>query len=150
LNLAIAAAPFFLQGALIAFDEFVLHRRRGLRRWERVGHPIDTAVFVAALGFLLFSEPDASNLKIYLGLAVFSSLLITKDEFEHFGRCPALENWVHAMLFILHPAVLVWAGWLWWSRETAVLGPAVSITTAFLIYQTVYWNFIENDRQRIL
>ena len=34
--------PFAVQGLAILVDEFWFHHRRGLPRWERLGHPIDT------------------------------------------------------------------------------------------------------------
>ena len=33
------------------------------------------------------------------GLAIFSCLLVTKDEFSHKQDCPAAEQWLHAILF---------------------------------------------------
>lgn len=140
-----------LQGSVMAFDEFVLHRRRGLGAWERIGHPIDTFIFLCALIWLLFTEPSRVNLTIFAALSVVSCLIITKDEWEHQKRCEALENWTHALLFILHPVVLGWAGWLWWNGiDRLNLVGAALMVGAFFVYQIVYWNFLNHDQQRVL
>ena len=48
--------PFFLQGLAIFFDEFYFHHRRGLGKWEKVGHPLDTLTVLMAYLFLLFNS----------------------------------------------------------------------------------------------
>jgi hypothetical protein len=142
----VAFVPFLLQGIVLGFDEFYCHRRRHLRKWERWGHPIDTAVFVLALAWLLISKPIQSSLYIYVGASVFSSLLITKDEWEHLDLCSGLENWLHALLYILHPCALIWAGVLWWTGSEcfrAVVGMSAGLATSFGIYQVVAWNLLQ-------
>lgn len=143
-------APFVFQGFLMGVDEFYCHRRRTLRRWERLGHPLDTISFVLCLLFLLLAAPSALNLAIYAGLCAFSCLFITKDEWQHRELCSGFENWLHAMLFMLHPVVLIWAGYLWWSDPASVewvLLPALVLSGTFLIYQIVYWNVWRRDQQ---
>ena len=107
------ALPFALQGVAMLVDEFGFHRRREVSRWEWRGHLLDTAVFAACLGYLLVFPPDPGRFGGYLALAGFSCVLVTKDEWVHQRRCPGTEHWLHAILFLLHPVVLIAAGLLW-------------------------------------
>lgn len=139
--------PFVLQGVVIGVDEFYCHRRRGLRRWERIGHPVDTLSFGVCLAWLVFTPVSSWALSVYIALAIVSSLMITKDEWEHHGRSSGLENWLHALLFVLHPVVLIWSGYLWWTgRPTPALWVGLALTSLFLVYQIVYWNVIRHDQ----
>ncbi len=45
--------PFLIQTLVIGLDEFHFHLKRGLPKWERIGHPIDTLSVVLALAFTL-------------------------------------------------------------------------------------------------
>jgi hypothetical protein len=152
--------PFVLQALAIGIDEVWFHRRRGLPRWERIGHPIDTLSVLLCLGYVLFVPYSKQAILPYALLAVFSSLMVTKDEFVHKEHCPASEQWLHAILFILHPIALLSAGLIWPASqgiETAawisswlaqknflhlfLVGEFFSMTL-FMMYQIVYWNFL--------
>ena len=133
--------PFALQGTAMLFDEFHFHRKRGLARWERVGHPLDTLSVLACFGFISAVPPTDSNIRIYVGLCAFSCLFITKDEGVHTGACDATENWLHAILFVLHPVTFFAAGMMWQSAPDAwSLTIQPYIVLAFLFYQVIYWN----------
>lgn len=133
--------PFVLQAAAIAVDEFYFHRRRGLPRWERIGHPLDTLSVVVTYVYLLTNHFDRLHLGCYIGLATFSCLFVTKDEFVHQEICPKREAWLHAVLFILHPLAFVAAGFLWSEGKTApfLLGQT-TLATLFFFYQLIYWS----------
>ncbi|WP_374077142.1 hypothetical protein [Bdellovibrio bacteriovorus] len=131
-----------LQGAAILFDEFFFHRKRGLPRWEIIGHPIDTLSVIACLLFLALVEKTPTTEKIYFGMAAFSSLLVTKDEWVHRKFCSAEEMWLHAVLFMMHPLVLYTGYVEWEDRRPAFLAVAGGVFV-FLVYQIVYWNFLE-------
>jgi hypothetical protein len=88
-------------------------------------------------------------------LSVFSCLFVTKDELVHGKHCRPAERWLHALLFTLHPLVLLSAGLLWpaWHQETLsfiryagferwFLPGNMLLTLAFGLYQLVYWNFL--------
>ena len=140
----LALVPFALQGVLLMIDEFGCHHRRHLGRWERLGHPIDTLAFAAALAFLMFTAPSDRALYVYGALSVLSCLIVTKDEWEHGLHCAGFENWLHACLFMLHPTLLIWAGYLWWAHDPRfdlVVGGATALASVFAVYQIVYWNF---------
>ncbi len=142
--------PFFIQGLLMGVDEFYCHRRRTMRKWERWGHPVDTLVFSSCLAFLFLADREAGNIFIYGFLSLLSCLTISKDEWEHRGLCTGFENWLHSLLFMIHPVVLIWAGYLWWSAEhTArqVIAGALVLSMAFLFYQLIYWNWWRRDQQ---
>ncbi len=143
-------APFGLQAGTMFFDEFYFHRKRGLPQWERIGHPIDTFFVLLGYVFLLATVPSDQNLLVYALLVTFSCVLITKDEFVHKKYCTAMENWLHSLLFVLHPLTFISAGYIWWNRANvpalAELWPflqiQVMLTVVFMIYQIFYWNVI--------
>jgi len=155
LNSLFLLIPFPLQMSCMAVDEFYFHRRRGLPRWERQGRPLDTLTVLACFVWLLSAAPSALSLGVYVGLSVFSCLFVTKDEPVHSKQRRPNEQWLHALLFILHPLVLLSAGLLWpaWRRQTLsfirytgferkfLLGNTL-LTLAFGLYQLVYWNLI--------
>jgi hypothetical protein len=133
-------APFFAQALAMALDELHFHRKRGLPRWEIWGHPLDTFAAFCCILFLVRAVPDSRNFGIYVTLAVISALLATKDEFVHLERCSPGEQWLHSILFMLHPTVFFCSGFLWWNHEDSFLLQlqAVSIFVFFL-YQIIYW-----------
>lgn len=133
--------PIVLQGITMVVDEGWFHRARGLPRWERIGHPLDTLTIAACLAWLVASEPGApAALPVYVVLAVFSTLFVTKDEAVHAKLCSPGEHWLHAILFVLHPIVLAAFGYLWWTGAVGLLAGQLGITIAFLAYQVIYWN----------
>src|SRR5690242_7095197 len=139
--------PLGLQGLAMAVDEAWFHRRRGLPRWERIGHPLDTLTIAACLGWLLAIAPGAPGaVPVYVALAVVSTLFVTKDEAVHARTCTAGEHWIHAVLFALHPIVLAAFGLLWWTGHTGVLAIELALVGGFLVYQVVYWNVVRRDR----
>ncbi len=150
----LALIPFFVQIVAINIDEFYFHIKRGLPKWERLGHPLDTLTVLACFAFILFFPYSSLNLKIYIALALFSCIFVTKDEFVHKECCPAAEQWLHALLFLNHPLVLTAAGLIWpiihgdagsaWLKK-AMWAQTVSIGL-FFCYQTIYWNILWKDK----
>ena len=137
--------PLGLQGVAMVFDEFYFHRKRGLPKWERLGHPLDTLTVIACFLFLIFAPVTEENLLIFTAMAFFSCLFVTKDEFVHTENCEAKENWLHAMLFVLHPLVFLSLGYVWYQHLEGLQQALMLQTTmafGFLIYQIVYWNFM--------
>lgn len=155
-----AIIPFLLQAAAIGVDEIYFHYKRGLPRWERIGHPLDTLSLLACLAIVLFVPFTMDALYVYVGFSVLSCLMVTKDEFVHKHHCPWAENWLHALLFILHPIVLAIAGLIWpvisgttapdWAMafldDRAALQLFLSAQTLlivlFFLYQVIFWNLI--------
>lgn len=156
--------PFALQALGMVFDEGYFHIRRGLPLWERIGHPIDTASVLACMGFILFVPFSKTALIIYIALASFSSILVTKDEFVHKEHCPAAENWLHAVLFTLHPITLASAGFMWPVVQGVEVTPWIArwldqpdslrlflqmqfgTMTLFLFYQIIFWNVLWKNK----
>jgi hypothetical protein len=157
--------PFIIQTLVIIIDEFYFHVRRGLPKWERLGHPLDTLTVLACFVFIFIIPYSSFALKIYIGLAIFSCIFVTKDEFIHKECCPASEQWLHALLFLNHPVVLTAAGLIWPVSNGAGNLPAwlngllpylgqvrvflmmqIAAIALFLIYQLIYWNFIWKDK----
>jgi 2-polyprenyl-6-hydroxyphenyl methylase/3-demethylubiquinone-9 3-methyltransferase len=139
--------PIGLQGLAMAVDEGWFHRRRGLPRWERIGHPLDTLTIVLCMAWLLVVSPGTSGaLPVYIALAVISTVFVTKDEPVHARTCSAGEHWLHAVLFALHPIVLAAVALLWWTGHTTVIAVELGLALAFGAYQVVYWNVLRRDR----
>jgi 2-polyprenyl-6-hydroxyphenyl methylase/3-demethylubiquinone-9 3-methyltransferase len=133
--------PIVLQGVTMVVDEGWFHRARGLPRWERIGHPLDTLTIVLCLAWLVATEPRSPMaLPVYVALAVFSTLFVTKDEAVHSELCSAGEHWLHAILFVLHPIVLAAFAYLWWTGVVGLLVGQLGIAIAFLAYQVIYWS----------
>ena len=119
-----------LQGLLMLVDEFAFHRRRGLGWWERWGHPLDSLSVLACFLIAALAPLRLSTVSVYLAASVVSCLLVTKDEWVHRRECSSAEQWLHGVLFILHPVVLM-AGLMLWIDRSGILpsqgyiGPAV-------------------------
>lgn len=139
--LALVIVPLALQGAAMMVDEGVFHRRRGLPRWERIGHPLDTLTLAACLAWLVAVPPGHAALLVYAGLAIFSTLFVTKDEPVHARLCGGGEQWLHAVLFVLHPIVLAVLGVAWWTgAHPSLIAAQLGLVLGFGAYQAVYWN----------
>lgn len=159
-----ALIPFLLQAITILVDEGYFHVKRGLPKWERIGHPIDTFSVLLCMGFVIWVPFSQTSLICYVLLATISSILVTKDEWIHKSHCPASEMWLHALLFTLHPITLTVAGFIWpvtqgievsawislWLTQAeflkAFLEMQFCVMGVFLIYQIVFWNFIWVDK----
>ncbi len=136
----LALTVFALQGLLMLADEFWFHRRREIPRWERIGHPLDTLTVLSPLLLALLFPPASPWIATFLGLAIFSSLFVTKDEWVHARLCVPGEQWLHAVLFLLHPVLFVMIFLLWRAGETGWITLQAVLVTAFLAWQTLYWN----------
>lgn len=152
--------PFALQAIALGFDEIYFHHKRGLPKWERIGHPMDTFSYLICLAMIIFLPFNVTTLWCYTAFAIISCLMVTKDEFIHKHHCPWLENWLHALLFILHPITLITAGAIWpviqsvpvpawmamWLDNSYGLACFLyfqaAAVLAFFIYQIIFWNFI--------
>lgn len=140
--------PFAVQALVIAWDEFFFHLRRGLPKWERIGHPLDTITIILCFAFVIIFPYSKLFLWIYMALAALSCLFVTKDEFVHKEHCPAEEQWLHALLFLNHPLVLICVGWMWMQGQAYI--PFLTLQTVvisfFCLYQLIYWNLIWKEK----
>ncbi len=128
------------QAGVMLIDEAVHHRRRGLGVWEARGHVLDSLVFTAALAPAALLAPTRGAALLFAALAVASSLLATKDEWIHAGECVPMEHWVHSLLFVLHPCVLIAVGALWSRGEGRFLRAALpALALGYAFYQWAYW-----------
>jgi hypothetical protein len=153
-------APFALQSLCMAVDELYFHRQRALPPWERWGHPLDTLTVLACFGWLYWLPPSTFSASMYAALSLFSCFFVTKDEAVHHHHCSPGEHWVHALMFMLHPLILLSAGLLWpvWHGQTLALLTYsgfermfllgnVLLTFGFGLYQLLYWNLLWPSRQ---
>lgn len=133
-----------VQGFLMLIDELIFHRQRGLGNFERWGHVADTGVFFLALLVPALFPLEQPYGLIYLGLALASSLIITKDEAIHNRACGAAEQWCHALLFVLHGAILMTVYMLWQLAPDAGLLRTLPLAVfCWGLYQHFYWNVYE-------
>lgn len=141
------------QGGISLLDELHYHRKRGLGRFESIGHPADTLVFLAALSIPAISRPTNVSLICFILFALISTLVITKDEFIHAQSCEPGEHWLHALLFVVHAPVLIGIALVWLHDPAAIfLRLLPPIVGAWGIYQFLYWRGAAHDgsEQRIL
>ncbi len=136
----LAVSVIVCQSVIMLVDEMYFHRRRVLPRWERIGHPLDTLTVLLCYALTLALPPSPLAVRLFAGFAVFSCLFVTKDEFVHARECRPLEQWLHALLFVLHPVVLAGIALLWIRHAHAVLLLQAGLTLSFGLYQAVYWN----------
>lgn len=137
--------PFILQGGIMLIDEFYFHNKRNLPTWERIGHPLDSFFVILCYVFLLTNTYTQENLSRYIGLSVFSSLFVTKDEWIHTKSCSGNENWLHALLFILHPVTFLCAGIIWMNQSDSlffIIQPLIIFF--FMLYQIIRWSVYAN------
>ncbi len=128
------------QAGVMLIDEAVHHRRRGLGVWEARGHVLDSLIFAAALAPAALLAPTRGAALLFAALATASSLLATKDEWIHAGECAPAEHWIHALLFVLHPCVLIAVGALWSRGEGRFLRTALpALALGYAFYQWAYW-----------
>ena len=138
--MALLILPIILQAIAMFFDELYFHRKRGLPLWEQIGHPLDTLSVIFCYSFLVFQVPSELNTKIYIGLCAFSCFFITKDEFVHTEKCEAAENWLHAVLFVLHPITFLAAGIIWEKNlNSFFLKTQFVVLVVVMLYQIIYW-----------
>jgi len=129
------------QAAMMLIDEGIFHHRRGLDKFERWGHVADTSLFCIALLVPAFFDPSRISNAVFIVLAIASCLLITKDEWIHAEACEPIEHWCHAMLFVLHGAILVLIGLIWNLQPGAWELRALPVAVFFWgLYQHLYWN----------
>lgn len=139
--------PIVLQAMCMVFDEFYFHHKRGLGLWEKVGHPLDTLTVLTCFIFLTQKSYSEENLLLFSAMAFFSCLFVTKDEFVHSELCEPRENWLHAVLFILHPLVFVSAALIWKQSgpDHPFLWGQSLVLLIVLLYQVIYWNFLKRS-----
>lgn len=145
--MAIYYVPFIVQGLAMLIDEFYFHRKRGLALWEIVGHPLDSLTVFASYLFISIKGPTKENLNIYIALCALSCLFITKDEFVHKEVCSASENWLHSILFVVHPVCFLSAGVLWLNGANAeIIKIQPFVVLCFMVYQILYWRYHERSQ----
>ena len=137
-----------VHGIFMSFDEFFFHRRRTLRKWERWGHPVDTGFFAVCVAWLWLAPATEQTLYVYVILSVVSSMVIVKDEREHLLLCEPMEQFLHALLFVLHPVILGTLGVLKWlspNDSQLILPSFLLMVIGFGFYQVIYWNWWRRD-----
>ena len=124
----------------MTIDEVVFHEQRGLGKWERWGHPLDTLTVLIPFVYIYGQEVTPQTIPVAIILAAFSCLFICKDEWVHRQESSGTENWLHAMLFIIHPIMFLGAYFLWIGQDQQTLSWQIVIIACFLLYQILRWN----------
>lgn len=101
---------------------------------------------IASLSIPLLLPHTQANLRLYCVLGVISCLLITKDEWIHAKACEWKELWLHSVLFIVHPALLILVAVSWGQDSSSIalhfmLEFQIVAMLIFSAYQVVYWSF---------
>lgn len=145
---------------LMIFDEFFFHRKRILPKWERIGHPIDTVFILLCFLVVICLPMTKLSIILYFSLSVLSCFIIVKDESIHLKYCGKYEQYLHALLFILHPILLIILFFSWSSFTKSYFSdmdyfnsPLLKniiyfqfiSATLFLSYQILFWNFFFKD-----
>lgn len=150
--------PVALQGLAFAADELIFHRRRGLPKWERLGHPMDTLSIMVPLIFAFSSHYSVARLSVFAALGLASCLFVTKDEFVHAALCDPKEQWLHSVLFVLHPLLFVSIGILWYLEYSGIpvtpggdfkmfLTGQLAFMASVFTYQILYWSVLWPRKQ---
>ncbi len=143
-------------GSLMLVDEFYFHQKRGLKKWERLGHPIDTLFTLICYFIVVICPITSTTITLYFIFSVISCFVITKDEAVHLKYCNHYEQYLHSLLFICHPILLI-SLFLGWSSFSLSFLPFMNSFSSdilkfgilfqffsiivFLLYQIIYWNF---------
>ena len=141
---AVAAACAYplvaAQAALMVADEWAFHRVRVLGKWESWGHVADSVAFASVLVLPALAAPEGAALGWYVAAGAASTVMVAKDQWIHARECTGSEHWVHALLFSLHPAVLIAVGALWARGEGAEARAFLPLVVlGFSVYQYAYW-----------
>ena len=146
--------------AIMLVDEFYFHIKRGLSKWERIGHPVDTFSVLLCFLCVFFLDYNSVNQVLYISFSVLSCLLIIKDEGVHLKTCTAQEQRLHALLFILHPIFLsiIYHSWISFQNK-AELSNFYHATpfklfiifmffsgVIFFFHQVFYWNYFTKGK----
>lgn len=145
---------------LMLVDEFYCHKKRWLPKWERIGHPVDTACFLLCYILVIFFPMNKAVFFVFLINAVFSCFLIVKDEAVHLKYANSFEQYLHALLFVLHPVILciLFFSWSLFAKSEFlffnyfdfkllkyVILTQFILAIIFFWYQIIYWNFVIKD-----
>jgi O-antigen/teichoic acid export membrane protein len=151
-------------GMIMCLDEFYFHHKRKLPKWERLGHPVDTLFFFSCFLIVLFFPMTKLTVILFFILSFISSLIIVKDEFIHAKCCCIKENYLHALLFVFHPILLIILFLSWSSFTNSYFSGLENFnsiivkniiyfqfvtTVLFFIYQIVFWNFIYKEKSKL-
>jgi len=149
---------FILHSSIMLVDEFYFHIKRGLPRWERIGHPVDTLCTLVCFSIVVFLPINIFTMIIYGIFFILSCLIITKDEAQHLKNCNKYEQYIHALLFVFHPIILIniFLSWSSFSPSPIPILNSLSSHTLkiiilfqffsiilFLMYQIIFWNFLK-------
>ncbi|RHX93798.1 hypothetical protein DLM76_12420 [Leptospira yasudae] len=156
------AFPFFFGLVLAAIDEFYFHWKRGLPTWERIGHSIDIVFTIIPYSILIFFEYDQTNLLVYVIFALISCMTVVKDVWVHNRECEASEEFIHGLMSMLHPILLLIPALLWPSfhggQSSILLSKDATMFKFFftaiyigsfvwLAYNFIFWNMIDKGRR---
>jgi hypothetical protein len=145
-SLAIVA---LLQALCTGFDEMICHRKRGLPHWERIGHPVDSFFLTLTLAYAGYFSFSPSRLVVFGAMAILSCLIVSKDEFVHAQQCDGFESWLHALMFMLHPVLLMLVGISWRDGSAQIIRSGLPIIVGLVgSYQFIYWNIFYGHKDK--
>lgn len=144
-----------IHALLFAADEYLFHKKRGLKKDEIYNSLIDGALFLIPLVISIFFPFTNLTKIIFLTTAILSCISIVKNELFYKDLC-VRERLIHSFLYVLHPAILYsfyisWAGNYFHEFSNVWLVQLVYIFfgTKTLAYRIIYWNYIYEDETKI-
>lgn len=140
---------------LYFWDEYILHKRRGLSKTEINAGIGDALWFLSTVAITIFL-PFSENLKwLYIVLGALSCVSIVKNEL-FYPDISRTERLVHAGLYVLHPLILYafYSSWRmnffatnlnYWMLQLCYLGLGLKALT----YHIIYWNYIYEGKESV-
>ncbi|MBS1985442.1 MAG: hypothetical protein JST16_14850 [Bdellovibrionales bacterium] len=98
--------------ALLILDETKNHSRRPIGRRERMGLILDALMLAWLASFVFFVKYSEGMAFVYGALALLTLLLVTRQEL-HVRECDRRERWMHSLLFISYPLVVITLAAFW-------------------------------------
>src|SRR5688500_10107994 len=97
----------------MGWNELYFHRKRVLEKWEKTRKALVTFSLTLCLAITLFVPYEEEWKWLFFAAAGFSILVTIKDEFRKQKTDRGREEGTHAVLFMLHPLVLILMVVLW-------------------------------------
>lgn len=139
-----------IHGSLLLYDEYVIHKERGLTKREITGGIIDGFLYIATIAVTIFTSYSEQLAFLYISLATLSCLSIVFHELYYPDKIRKTERIIHALLYIIHPLILFafYESWksdmfqnnyTYWMLQLGYFFLAFKTKTYFIIY----WNYID-------
>lgn len=136
---------------LFMYDEYFLHKKRGLSRKEINSGIVDGLIFLILICFTIFTQYTPLLAGVYIFLSVISCGLIVKNEFFYPEQLTRNERLVHAALYVFHPLIL-FAFYISWKMDFFTSNIAywmlqlgyLALAFKAVSFHIIYWNYVHD------